>query len=264
MNSDIINLAQLGYVSKAYYKEHGKDALQKIIKRIESENISIVQSFKYSIDNQASYIRDHSGGHTIIYPQFTDSSDMMVAISLAHELGHYYLASHTMSLIKQAVISSKNAWCVYKEEQWAWNEAEKILIEEEVFTKYDLEAVKRMSFRESTLPDDAPTGFLAAFDYINKKTNGLRSYSEGSSTNLILNLFRTIALNVVQPLFIIYILIGLGVVFINNQIPPFTILHNVEIHGILKLNGSHILSTLFFVYPIFLLAKLLLWIGKNK
>lgn len=259
------DLIGIGYQAQENYKVAGSIALEKLTKRVENEGIEIKRSFQYSINQNATYTKtiDSSGAkHYIVLPELTDSSDMNMAIALAHELAHFYLIRDTTSSIKKMIIGSENPRFKYKHEIWAWDKAEEILIEEDIMDK---ETLKGWHTFSQAYPADGPPKLLATYDFSMYRKRALQTYVPEQLGKTI---YKSV-MNWVAPFIYIYLILAFSIVLINNAVYPFTLLYNVETHGPITsnvegLNQGNIVRYTFAMYGIVLIYKLAMKLMRNN
>lgn len=197
------NLAYVPIENDAY-KQFGKESKDKIIKLIEQKNIKLVTSFDYSIKKQASYQQIEIYGHhkevhhSIIIPKFTDDSEVQQAITLAHELGHYYILNES-SPFKKELYSVDSFVTTYFSELAAWKKAKEILEQSEIIDKNGNEWQQK-----------------ALEEFINMKNESLKTYRKP-----ITKIFNEVQ-KILSILIFSYLLVALMFVLQNNNIPvPF-------------------------------------------
>lgn len=112
------------------YMEHSKMAKKCILEVIENEGILLKTSFLNSMNGEACYVQINktrpgirTSTHLIIIPQFTDESEMIQAITLAHELGHFYVYQ-TLEETKDRFLWLKIKASNYYNECLPWRRAE--------------------------------------------------------------------------------------------------------------------------------------------
>ncbi|MEK5393992.1 hypothetical protein NSQ59_27210 [Margalitia sp. FSL K6-0131] len=231
---------------KESYKQYGKVSKEKVIQLIYKEGISIKRSFEYSVKKTWAYqritvlnthkVKIH---HTIIIPTFTDDSDIEQAITLAHELGHYYVYQNAGNT-KMSFLDAGFKITTYINEKLAWKKAKEIL-EKEGIIKENGNELQHKAFQDFVL--------------IKKKSlksygNPLVSFSSGI-INTVLMSFRY--------LFLSYLLVGILFVFKSNNVPvPF--FHDISLEHF----NSYVLA-LFSLSLLGLALRMFLgFIFKNK
>ena len=253
----VIGNSDLGYES---YDVLGREALEKVKKLISDEGITLKEGFSDSVLDRSSYIKlkkltknGYEKSNIISYPKFTDKSDMIIAITLAHELGHHFIHrdKESKSKLKKIIIDSNIPLLVYQEEKWAWKEAEEILKKLNIITDRDYKN-KSLNFKD--LPDGEEGGYLAIQDFYELKSYSLNTYKQRS---LLTEVLTFVSKNVVKPIFSIYIFLGLITVFANNDIPPFHLL-NLEPYGALNWsqNIEFFINLLIAIYGVVMVCKI--------
>lgn len=113
---------------------------QKLINRIEKENLCYRENFTLSLENRYEYCstltfdkknKAYNNGLFIYGPRFTDYTEIEQAYCMAHELGHHYVYKK-MSPILLKIAKYRLPIMVERVECLAWKEAEIICREESI------------------------------------------------------------------------------------------------------------------------------------
>lgn len=118
-----------GIVEQKEYTKH--ELMNQLLAIVQEEEIQIKRKKEFSFTNNAAVsidfnYRQQMTNKTIFLPAETDADDIEQAISIAHELGHYFSYKNSTGL-KLSLLQSNNIFAKYMNERLAWKEAERLL-----------------------------------------------------------------------------------------------------------------------------------------
>lgn len=215
------------------YNHYGSEAKEKMQQLIKQEGIILKSSFEHSINRTASYeqsvvIKPQKKKeiyHSIIVPTFTDDSEIEQAITLAHELGHYYVFKEA-SKTKLSFLTAGLNITTYINEKFAWKKAMEILVKEGVINESGNE-LQRQAFQ----------------DYNRIKKKNLQTYGH-SLLSFTIGIKNTV-FHLLQALIASYLFVAFLFLLSANHIPvPF-------LNGF-KMEHEHFYSYVFMFFGFYL------------
>ncbi|WP_121605965.1 hypothetical protein [Virgibacillus sp. Bac332] len=230
--------------NKEDYHTAGLEAKAKMEELIKKEGITLKTSYEISFDKSASIACKienlEMNNVSIILPKLTDKTDMQIAITMAHELGHYYAFNKAKKWKRRYLYEgNSNNYIKYYFEKLAWKEA-KILM---------------MDF----LHDHSAK---ADFDYLQRQ--GLLSYKPKD------NLFEYVIKCITKPfsvaftcLFFAYVLTAFAYLLIKNNIPIPYVFDPIVTNGNDFLAEADFYSDMKATFFLIMIYPIFKWIYKN-
>src|SRR5699024_4642109 len=214
----------------------------KLLEIIRTEKIEIRKKQELSYTNNATIHIDFDSyrnmvSKTIFIPAKTNVDNIDKAITIAHELGHYF-GYKNVSRMKLAVLHKNNKLSIYMNEKLAWKEAEKIIQQ----LGFWLNEHIRSAFEEA-------------------RTESLSSYSPYNSWFTYIFQIITNPLMVIVKLWIFaFILLAFLIILVSNGISvPFLPADNFEEH----VSNEEFFSIVATLHLFFMLAYFLGYLIKR-
>lgn len=208
------------------------------------ENIKIRTSFNNALEQTYSYEVESNNNKVfqrkILFPKFTDDSELEQSLALLHELGHHFIYKES-SNFKNNFLLSNNTISRYYNETLAWKRGQEIL-EDLGYWKFG----------------------TIKFMYKQQKQKYLRTYAPNGSwlSHIFFSIVKSInfAIKVLKLWISCYLALGIALVFSDNNVPiPFLsekILHVIKDDFYFSVN--YIFRTLLITFIIIFIIKVII------